>query len=36
MFELKVAMVTLLCIPLFLVSVWLISKLMDEVLKKNK
>ena len=35
MFELKVALVSLLCVPLLFVCYWLISKLIREVSKKN-
>jgi len=35
MFKLKVALVSLLCIPLIFICVRLVSKLVDEVLKKN-
>jgi len=36
MFELKVALVALLCAPLLFVCVWLASKLADEVIRKSK
>jgi len=35
MFELKVILVALLCVPLLAVCVLLVSKLLDEVLKKT-
>ena len=36
MFELKVIFVVLLCVPLLVASVVLVSKLLDEILKKQK
>jgi len=35
MFKLKVVLVSLLCVPLIFICVRLVSKLVDEVLKKN-
>ena len=36
MFKLKVALVSLLCIPLIFISIRLISRLVDEVFKNSK
>lgn len=36
MFALKLALIILVCVPMAYISVLLLSKLMDEVLKRNK